>query len=143
MGSIPGLGRQTAWRRQWEPTPASLPGESHGQQSLVGHVVTRVRHDLMTTSPPSPSLVLVLSGISQPVYISWPGLFIPCILLPKGSFEMPLPFCLHNVGRRLKKNKHFLCIYVFFFVYMYFNMGFHMHSSCAFSVPLSLQRQLY
>ena len=24
------------WRRQWQPTPAFLPGESHGQRSLVG-----------------------------------------------------------------------------------------------------------
>ena len=25
------------WRREWQPTPVSLPGESHGQRSLVGH----------------------------------------------------------------------------------------------------------
>ena len=24
------------WRRQWHPTPVFLPGESHGQRSLVG-----------------------------------------------------------------------------------------------------------
>ena len=24
------------WRRTWRPTPASLPGESHGQRSLAG-----------------------------------------------------------------------------------------------------------
>ena len=24
------------WRRQWQPTPGLLPGESHGQRSLVG-----------------------------------------------------------------------------------------------------------
>ena len=24
------------WRRQWQPTPVLLPGESQGQQSLVG-----------------------------------------------------------------------------------------------------------
>ena len=24
------------WRRKWQPTPAFLPGESQGQQSLVG-----------------------------------------------------------------------------------------------------------
>ena len=26
-----------AWRRQWHPTPVLLPGESHGQRSLVGY----------------------------------------------------------------------------------------------------------
>ena len=25
------------WRRKWQPTPVSLPGESHGQRSLVGY----------------------------------------------------------------------------------------------------------
>ena len=25
------------WRRKWQPTPAFLPGESHGQRSLVGY----------------------------------------------------------------------------------------------------------
>ena len=25
------------WRRAWQPTPVVLPGESHGQRSLVGH----------------------------------------------------------------------------------------------------------
>ena len=24
------------WRRTWHPTPVFLPGESHGQRSLVG-----------------------------------------------------------------------------------------------------------
>ena len=27
---------ETIWRRQWQPTPVLLPGESHGQRSLVG-----------------------------------------------------------------------------------------------------------
>ena len=25
------------WRREWQPTPVFLPGEFHGQKSLVGH----------------------------------------------------------------------------------------------------------
>ena len=25
------------WRRKWQPTPVSLPGESHGWRSLVGY----------------------------------------------------------------------------------------------------------
>ena len=27
--------RKIAWRRKWQPTPVFLPGESHGQRSLV------------------------------------------------------------------------------------------------------------
>ena len=29
--------RKIPWRRKWLPTPAFLPGESHGQKSLVGY----------------------------------------------------------------------------------------------------------
>ena len=45
-GSIPGWGRRLGfnpwvgkvpWRRAWQPTPVCLPGESHGQRSLVGY----------------------------------------------------------------------------------------------------------
>ena len=25
------------WRREWQPTPIFLPGESHGQRSLAGY----------------------------------------------------------------------------------------------------------
>ena len=31
------LGWEYPWRRKWQPTPVSLPGESHGQRSLVGY----------------------------------------------------------------------------------------------------------
>ena len=36
---IPGLGRslEIPWRREWPPTPVFLPGEFHGQNSLVGY----------------------------------------------------------------------------------------------------------
>ena len=36
LGSIPGSGR-FPWRRKWQPTLVFLPGESHGQKSLVGY----------------------------------------------------------------------------------------------------------
>ena len=31
------LGGEIPWRRAWQPTPGFLPGESHGQRSLVGY----------------------------------------------------------------------------------------------------------
>ena len=31
------LGQEDPWRRKWQPTPVLLPGESHGQRSLVGY----------------------------------------------------------------------------------------------------------
>ena len=41
------------WRREWQPTPVFLPGESHGQRSLDGYSPwgrETVRHDLVTTT---------------------------------------------------------------------------------------------
>ena len=35
-GLIPGLGRSPGGGK-WQPTPVFLPGESHGQRSLVGY----------------------------------------------------------------------------------------------------------
>ena len=39
--------RKIPWRRAWQPTPVSLPGESHGQRSLKGYSPWshRVQHD--------------------------------------------------------------------------------------------------
>ena len=34
---IPELVRRIHWRRAWQPIPVFMPGESHGQRSLVGH----------------------------------------------------------------------------------------------------------
>ena len=31
------LGQEDPWRRKWQPTPVFLPGESHGQRSLVDY----------------------------------------------------------------------------------------------------------
>ena len=35
-GFNPFIGK-VSWRRKWQPTPVFLPGESHGQRSLVGY----------------------------------------------------------------------------------------------------------
>ena len=43
------------WRRAWQPTAVSLPGESHGQRSLTGYIVqgvTRVGRHLVPKHPP-------------------------------------------------------------------------------------------
>ena len=29
--------REIPWKREWQPTPVFLPGEFHGQRSLVGY----------------------------------------------------------------------------------------------------------
>ena len=46
-GSIPGLGR-FPWRRKWQLTLVFLPGESHGQRSLVGYSLKGCKESDMT-----------------------------------------------------------------------------------------------
>ena len=36
IGFSPWVGKMP-WRRKWQPMPVFLPGESHGQRSLVGY----------------------------------------------------------------------------------------------------------
>ena len=47
LSSIPGLGR-FPWRRSWQPTPVFLPGDSHGQKSLVSYSPWGHRESHMT-----------------------------------------------------------------------------------------------
>ena len=62
---VPGSGR-FPWRRGWQPTPIFLPGESHGQRSLMGYSpwgcglqsmgLQRVRHDFATNNTHLPQM---------------------------------------------------------------------------------------
>ena len=41
------------WRREWQPSPVFLPGESHGQRSLAGNTpmgLQRGRHNWVTST---------------------------------------------------------------------------------------------
>ena len=41
-------GQKDPWRKKWQSTPVFLPGESHGQRSLMGYSLwgsQRVRHN--------------------------------------------------------------------------------------------------
>ena len=68
VGKIP-------WKRKWKPTPAFLPGESHGQRSLAGYSPRghkKVRHNLATKPSPLQSHKNLLS----PEHLSpasWPS----------------------------------------------------------------------
>ena len=45
--------RKIPWKREWQPTPLFLPGESHGQRSLVGYTSLgsqRGGHDLASNT---------------------------------------------------------------------------------------------
>ena len=45
---VQSLGQEDPWRREWQPTPVFLPGESYGQRSLAGYS-PRGRKELYVT----------------------------------------------------------------------------------------------
>ena len=58
VGKIP-------WRRAWQPSPVFLPGESHGQRSLVSvHRITRSQTWLKWRSMHAPSYLRVLGVLT-------------------------------------------------------------------------------
>ena len=80
MGLIPWSGR-APWKRKWQPTPGFLPGEFHGQRSLVGYspwgrqesvwLCTHTQHVIKS----SVVLLTLLSpnGLCNPMDCSPPG----------------------------------------------------------------------
>ena len=65
--------RKILWRRQWQPTPVFLPGESHGQRILAGYNPWG-RKESDTTE----RLTLLLSCTSHPrTYLCYYWKFIP------------------------------------------------------------------
>ena len=63
------LEKYKLWRRQWQPTPVFLPGESHGQRSLAGPLGSqRVKHNLATgmhTHPLGPTCAVWLISLKM------------------------------------------------------------------------------
>ena len=78
VGKIP-------WRREWLPTPVFLPGEFHGQRSLVGYSPWGCKEldtsEQLSLLPSSLSL-LVVPTMSEPP-LSLPGQHLP--------FHPPIP----------------------------------------------------
>ena len=97
---------KSPWRREWQPTPVFLPGESHGQQSLAGSQghkesdMTEVTYHstllyflLCVTLIMGKKLVFRCTGIPQRYYgFSWNNTNI--------TIEQPIPwkYCTSNTG---------------------------------------------
>ena len=102
--------RKTSWRRAWQPTPVFLPGDSHGQRSLVGcspqgykeviEATWHARHREGAVGPWSPlgdpgvftvglgetggaGMDGSLRSVLQPRAVEWEW-GSPCLLLPRG-----------------------------------------------------------
>ena len=53
--------RKIPWRRKWQPTPVSLPGESHGQRSLVDYSPWGCKESKMTDQLSTHTRALLLN----------------------------------------------------------------------------------
>ena len=88
-----------SWRRAWQPTPVFLPGESHGQRSLVacGPQDHRVAHNWSVLA------VKILSSIILPKHTQVP---LPSQLFPLtlGAFYLfsMLIFCLFQNASQME-----------------------------------------
>ena len=86
---VQALGWEDPWRRKWQPTPVLLPGQSHGQRSLVGYSpegCKRVRHN---------RVIFTHSFTQSPQLLLSPLL----ILVPGEGHGNPLQYsCLKNPG---------------------------------------------
>ena len=82
--------RKIPWRRAWQPTPIFLPGESHGQRSLVSYSPLGRKESNMTeatqhahTTPAS-------------------GVYIPCIYCQLYFFPSLSKFCFLGWPTRVR-----------------------------------------
>ena len=82
------------WRRKWQPTPVSLPGQSQGQGSLMGCCLWS-RTELDTTELKWISKVSSLSDKYQRVWLlSHMTRVVRFVRIFKLSFKVAVSFCL-------------------------------------------------
>ena len=78
------------WRRQWKPTPTFLPGESHGQRSLVGYSPWG-RKESDTTERTARKSLLEYIGFSSSVQFSSVAQSCPTLCDPMNRSTPGLP----------------------------------------------------
>ena len=83
---VQSLGREDPWRRKWQPTPVFLPGEPHGQWSLVGCCQWGCKE----------------SGLSDLTFTFHFPVYCLLFIFWKGSFQRELPF--YSFSKRVQPN---------------------------------------
>ena len=63
--------RKIPWRRKWQPTAVFLPGESHGQRSLVGYRPGRHKESDMTKRLSTHTHTLLYLPFRAPSHWGW------------------------------------------------------------------------
>ena len=89
--------RKTPWRRKWQPTPVSLPGESYGQSSLEGHSPWGCKEQDTTEQSCVNITWWIISfwfplfALPPDYYVCFSSCIFPIVLLP----NIFIPFHLH------------------------------------------------
>ena len=82
LGFDPWVGK-IPWRRAWQPTSVFLPGESHGQRSLVGYSPCRCKEPDTTERLSFISLLFPALGLHCGMRALgcslWTSLLLPCM----------------------------------------------------------------
>ena len=82
MGEFDSWVGKIPWRRKWQPTPVSLPAESHGRRSLVGYSPQGRKETRLSDF----TSTLGAGMLSPSVWMLWKS--------PTGhSYPAPLPSC--------------------------------------------------
>ena len=95
------------WRRTWQPTPAFLPGESHGQRSLVGYSPRDLKELDMTEH------ILYTLGISLCCF-AWN---FPCFNTASPASPKPPPLVCLTLSKLLIYVHMYVCMYPSIFIY--------------------------
>ena len=90
--------RKLPWRRKWQPTPVFVPGESHGQRSLVGYSPWGCKE---SDTAKGSALVLAEASVPALLFLSleiFEGLasFISSFIWSRNLFENLLSFGIYR-----------------------------------------------
>ena len=104
LGFDPWVGK-IPWRRAWQPTPVFLPGESHGQGSLVGYVPQdcRVRHEWSDLAQHSKRGVHIVNAIFSLSYVTMSIYFLGFGWFPLSNLSSSPLFLIANTTFILRK----------------------------------------
>ena len=96
---VPSLGGEDPWSRAWQTTPVFLPGESHGQRSLVGDNSPWAHRESDTTERLNtmPSSSLPCEAFIQGLTQGKPFMNLPDKrqLLPSSNSQLPVLFSVN------------------------------------------------
>ena len=105
---VQSLGRKIPWRREWQPTPVCMPGESDGQKSLAGYSPWGRKEsdtsEWLTLDWGTHSSVTEVNGFDYSALSIWMWWVPTVAVLPS---KLPHPPSCHRVRSKMKWGSYF------------------------------------